>query len=64
MTEPADNDQQPIGDALRAAAPLRRLPRRSGYWIGLQGIKAALQYRDASGPQELLDNTGRKRVFV
>jgi glucosamine kinase len=28
----------------------------SGYWIGLHGIKAALQYRDGSGPQtSLLD---------
>jgi N-acetylglucosamine kinase-like BadF-type ATPase len=28
----------------------------SGYWLGLAGIKAALQYRDASGPQtSLLD---------
>jgi glucosamine kinase len=26
----------------------------SGYWIGLHGIKAALQYRDASGPQTAL----------
>jgi N-acetylglucosamine kinase-like BadF-type ATPase len=28
----------------------------SGYWLGLEGIKAAIKYRDASGPQtSLLD---------